>query len=71
MSVQTALFDESVGVEFSSDLFCKFLRCSRCGCYVFRVDNKMGLYIGDLIPYTYLAGKLVCMECYRLVVGVD
>jgi hypothetical protein len=64
MAVQTVL-SSKVDVEFSPKLFCKFLRCSECGVYVYRVDNKLGLYIGGVVPYTFLKGKVVCMGCCR------
>jgi len=64
LSVQTVLLDVGDVVEFSADLFCKFLRCSECGVYVFRVDDKLGLYIGEVVPYTFLNGDVVCMGCY-------
>ena len=64
MGVQTSLGGGVDVIEFSPDLFCKFLRCSECGVYVYRVDNKLGLYIGDVIPYTFLKGDIVCMGCY-------
>jgi hypothetical protein len=61
---QTRLFGGDFGVKFSPDLFCQFAKCEVCGVYVYRLDNKLGLYIGDVVPYTFLKGKVVCMGCY-------
>jgi hypothetical protein len=62
---QMTLFGKDFGVKFSSDLFCQFARCEVCGVYVYRVDSKFGLYIGDLLSYTFLKGVLVCADCWK------
>ena len=63
MAKQVVLFPKK-SVDFSSNAFCKFLCCSVCGVYLYRVDNKFGFYIGEVVPYTFLMGKVVCMGCY-------
>jgi hypothetical protein len=63
MAKQGVLFPEK-SVGFSDNAYCKFLRCFVCGVYLYRVDNEFGLYIGEVVPYTFLMGKPVCVGCY-------
>lgn len=66
LSVQVPLFvGLRVGVPFSSELFCRFLRCIECCCYVVRYDNYMRLLIGEVVPYTFLNGDVICIECFH------
>jgi hypothetical protein len=69
LSVQSVLVDETVEVEFSPDLFCRFAKCSRCGVYVWKVSNKLKLFIGDVVPYGFFHGDLVCIGCLKVVSG--
>lgn len=65
MSSQKVLFPAKVDVRFSPELKCVFLRCVCCGVYVYRYEYSMGLRVGDVVPYTFLKGKCVCMGCYH------